>query len=440
MTNQNNGVEMEEQVIDLRSYLKVLRKRRLLIALVTLLAVVTSGVLSFFVLPPVYEAKSVLLVTQAADKQQAITQKDDLNSVVSAISRIPLLTMNTYVGQVKSEVLMQRVIDKLRLEERNYTTPSLSKQIKATAAKDSNLIEVTVSNSDSRLAADIANTLSREFLELISEKNQEQMERSVEFMKNQNSATEKDLEKASEELKKFDSEPRGVTYLQQELTAKSQDLNKYQSELTRAQIEFRQLNAAGNRLEETLATTPKTIAVQKYDPVQGKVMPSEEVNTAYTSLAEKLNDNKAALAEKEAQVAGTEEVLLTLKVQIDQLQAELTGKKTTQDRLMAEFKRLDDTRKLLADKTTQTQIARSIDLGSTSLVIYSPASAAVDPVKPKKKLNMAIAFILGLIASVLMAFVLEFMDNTIKTQEDVAQHLNLPVLGLIPLADIRAKK
>jgi len=440
LTNQNNGVEMEEQVIDLRSYLKVLRKRRLLIAMVTLLAVVTSGVLSFFILPPVYEAKSVLLVTQAADKQQAVTQKDDLNSVVSAVSRIPLLTMNTYVGQVKSEVLMQRVIDKLRLEERSYTTPSLSKQIKATAAKDSNLIEVTVSNSDSRLAADIANTLSREFLELISEKNQEQMERSVKFMKDQNGATEKDLEKASEELKQFDSEPRGVTYLQQELAAKSQDLNKYQSELTRAQIEFRQLNAAGSRLEETLATTPKTIAVQKYDAVQGKVMPSEEVNTAYTSLAEKLNDNKAALAEKEAQVAGTEEVLLTLKDQIDQLQAELTGKKTTQDRLMAEFTRLDDTRKLLADKTTQTQIARSIDLGSTSLVIYSPASAAVDPVKPKKKLNMAIAFILGLIASVLMAFVLEFMDNTIKTQEDVAQHLNLPVLGLIPLADIRAKK
>lgn len=440
MSNQNNIPETDEQVIDLRVYLKVLKKRRALIALVTLLALLTSGILSFFVLPPVYEAKTLLLVTQATDKQQMVSQQNDLNSIVNTISRIPVLTMNTYVGQVKSEALMQRVIEKLKLAERNYTTRSLAQQIKATAAKDSNLIEVTVSNTDPGLAADIANTLSREFLELISEKNQEQMERSVKFIQDQKGVTEKELEKAVEELKKFDSEPRGVTYLQQELAAKSQDLNKFQSELTRAEIELQQLAAAKARLEESLAATPKTISVQKYEQFQGKVVSSEEINPAYTSLAEKLNDRNAALAEKEAQVAGTRGVMTSLKEQIDQLQAELTDKKTKQDRLLADVKRLDDTRKLLADKTTQTQIARSIDLGSTSLVVVSPAMAPAEPVKPKKKLNMAVALVLGLMAAVALAFVLEFLDNTIKTPEDVAQHLELPVLGMIPLADIRARK
>jgi len=440
LNDNNNTPETDEQVIDLRVYLKTLKKRRVLIAVITLLAVLTSAVLSFFVLPPVYEAKTLLLVTQATDKQQVTGQQGDLNSIVSTISRIPVLTMNTYVGQAKSEAIMQRVIDELRLAERNYTAPSLAKQIKATAAKDSNLIEVTVSNTDPALAADIANTMSREFLKLISEKNQEQMERSVKFMQDQTNTTEKELDKAVEELKKFDSEPRGVAFLQQELAAKSQDLNKYQSEFTRAEVELQQIAAARARFEESLASTPKTISVQKYDQIQGRVVSSEEINPTYTSLVEKLNEKLAAQAEKEAQVTGTQVVLAALNQQIDQVQAELTDKKTKQDRLQAEVKRLEDTRKLLADKTTQTQIARSIDLGSTSVVVFSPAMAPTEPVKPKKKLNIALAFVLGLMASVSLAFLLEFLDNTIKNPEDVAQHLELPVLGMIPLADVRSSE
>lgn len=433
MNNQNAAPDPEEQVIDLRVYLKILRKHRMLITLVTVLSVITSGILSFFVLPPVYESKTLLLITQAAEKQQAVTGQGDLNSLVNSMSRIPVMTMNTYVGEIKSQALMQRVKDKLQL----HSSPG--SQIKATVAKDSNLIEVTVNNNDPQLAADIANTLSSEFLELISEKNQEQMERSVQFMQDQRGVTEKELEKATEELKSFDSQPRGVTFLQQELNAKSQDLNKYQSELTRAEVELQQLVAAKAHLEESLITTPQVINVQKYDQTQGRVVASEEINPAYTSLLEKLNDKSAALAEKEAQVAGTRGVQMTLNVEIDQLQAELTGKKTIQDRLVSEVERLDETRKLLADKSTQTQIARSIDLGNTSVVVISPAMASSSPVKPKKSMNMAVALILGLMASVALALLLEFLDNTIKNPEDVAQHLDLPVLGLIPRADSRSR-
>lgn len=54
------------------------------------------------------------------------------------------------------------------------------------------------------------------------------------------------------------------------------------------------------------------------------------------------------------------------------------------------------------------------------------------PVKPKKALNVAIAFFLGLMASVGLTFVLEYMDSTIKSEEDVNRYLDLPVIGIIP--------
>lgn len=56
---------------------------------------------------------------------------------------------------------------------------------------------------------------------------------------------------------------------------------------------------------------------------------------------------------------------------------------------------------------------------------------APTPVKPNKKLNIAIAFFLGLMVSVGISFLLEYMDSTVKTSEDVKRYLDLPVLGVI---------
>ncbi len=58
------------------------------------------------------------------------------------------------------------------------------------------------------------------------------------------------------------------------------------------------------------------------------------------------------------------------------------------------------------------------------------------PVNVKTALNTAIAMILGLMMGVFTAFVLEYMDNTIKTETDVQKYLDLPVLGLIPDHDM----
>jgi capsular polysaccharide biosynthesis protein len=434
----NQNPEFAEEVIDLRQYLKVLGKWRRVIALGTLLAVLTAAVLSFFILPPVYEAQTLLLVVQATDKQQVTpNQQGGLEDVVGTISRLPVLTMNTYLGQLKSEVLLQRVIDKLKLDPDLYTPQTLADMIKATVVKDSNLIDVRVQNNDPVLAARIANTLSREYLQLISEKNAEQMTRSVSFLKEQREATEKELEKAVEALKKFQAQPRGVAVLEQEFKKKSEDLAGYESQLKMAGVELEQLSAGVARLEQELASTPELVSVEKLDPDTGKIVNVQDVNPVYVSVSQRLSEKRAALAEKQAQVQGLKGVVNSLRTELDRLQAELTGKKVQQDKLQGEVDRLKQTVETLAQKTTETQIARSIDLGDTSVIVVSEASVPSHPVKPKKKLNIAVAFVVGLLASTALAFVLEHLDYTIKTPEDVARHLELPVLGVIPLAERR---
>ena len=54
------------------------------------------------------------------------------------------------------------------------------------------------------------------------------------------------------------------------------------------------------------------------------------------------------------------------------------------------------------------------------------------PVSPNKKMNIAIAFLLGLMVSVGLSFLIEFMDNTFKTKEQIENILDLPAIGVIP--------
>ena len=54
------------------------------------------------------------------------------------------------------------------------------------------------------------------------------------------------------------------------------------------------------------------------------------------------------------------------------------------------------------------------------------------PISPNKKMNIAIAFLLGLMVSVGLALLLEFLDNTFKTKDQLERELDIPVLGVIP--------
>lgn len=65
--------------------------------------------------------------------------------------------------------------------------------------------------------------------------------------------------------------------------------------------------------------------------------------------------------------------------------------------------------------------------------VIDKAEVPINPVKPRPMMNMAIAGVLGIMISVLLVFLLEYMDNTIKTPSDVERYLDLPVIGTIPM-------
>ncbi len=426
---------MESDVIDLRQIFEVLKKWQRVIMIITLLAVFTSAIMSYFVMDPVYEAKSMLLVTMPAANQQSVNlqNQNNLESVINTMSRLPLMTMNTYVSQLTSDTMYQRVVDRLKLDEQGYTAKNLAGMVKAEVAKDSNIIQLKVQHTDPRLATDVTNALGEEYLKYLSERNQQQMTRSTDFLQEQKAETDKKLNELLEQYRVFNANAQSVEYLQKQFASVTDDLNKYQTSVDMANMEARQLEAGVSSLNAKLASTPETVTVNKASQDGTGTFASEEMNPVYISLAEKLNEKEAELAEKTASLNAMNATIERLRLQLESLQSTLSAKQIVQQQMQNEITRLEATQNMLAEKITQTQIAKSMDMGETSINIASPALVPANPVKPNKQMNIAVALVLGLMVAVGLVFVLEFMDNTIKSPDDVQKHLGLAVVGSIPV-------
>lgn len=89
--------------------------------------------------------------------------------------------------------------------------------------------------------------------------------------------------------------------------------------------------------------------------------------------------------------------------------------------------------KEIIDSITDEFIESSTELiPNGNVKIVEEVKIPENPVSPNKKMYVAIAFLLGLVISVGLSFLLEFMNNTINTKEQLEQILGIPVIGAIP--------
>ncbi|MES9772178.1 Wzz/FepE/Etk N-terminal domain-containing protein [Priestia megaterium] len=140
-----------EETISLRELFQVLRKRLWLIVLITIIAATVSAVISFFVLTPVYESKTQILVNQAKSDEQ-LYNPQTVQTNVQLIS--------TYNDIIKSPAILDKVIKELKLDK---SAQSLSGQIQVTNAQDSQVAQIVVQDTSAKRATEIANTTASVF-------------------------------------------------------------------------------------------------------------------------------------------------------------------------------------------------------------------------------------------------------------------------------------
>jgi capsular polysaccharide biosynthesis protein len=140
-----------EETISLRELFYTLRKRIWLIISIAVVATLASGIISFYVLTPIYSSSTQLLVNQ---------EKSDQPMYNVGEIQTNLQLINTYNVIIKSPAILDLVANELDMD---LTSEQLNEKITVGSEKDSQVLSISVQDADPQMATDIANTTAKVF-------------------------------------------------------------------------------------------------------------------------------------------------------------------------------------------------------------------------------------------------------------------------------------
>ncbi len=439
----DNALQPVSEGLDLRQILGVLGKWRWLIALVTGVSVLTSGFLSFFVLPRIYSGTATLDVSYAAPTQNQGAQQSNpqgLQGVIQSVATLPQNTLETYQWQVTNPVVLDATSKALAALGVSLTPAQLSTTIKTSLVANTNLISVSATDTNPVVAAQIVNTLTAQYLKTVQAQNHAKLTQAAGFLQDQAQSVQRQLATATAALTKAEggAGSSGSTALKSD----QQELATLQGQLTQAQVQLSAAQAGLTALRQQRQAVPPTLTtvVTRAPAASGGASGAQaggatsttEPNPTYQGLVQQEAAQQVTVAQDQATVQALRQAVAGLNSGIQALSNKAHDSQAGIQALQTQVDELTQTYQTLEQNLTQAQVADSMSLGGTVVTLAAPAVVPIKPIKPNKKLNLALALVLGLLVSVGLVFLLEQFDNTIKTPDDVQGLTNLPTLAVIP--------
>ena len=456
----------------------ILRRHVLLIIFVTLLGFCLGGGAWYGLrrFLPSYSAEALVQVLPPVEDDptkinQTQTHKDNLYN--------HRVTMANLIKQQKAyqDLLQLDTIRKTAWFQKFDNEPDaikyLMKYLTAYPHRDADFVSVSMNCGNAKEAADIANTMAELFVS--SQRNQTKGDiddKLAEYVRQQeNIQGDMDaINKAMEDVRNR----WGVTFIMGEGSRVINDptvvkLNSLQQDESKLLMQVSQMDAmirnlerlasveiSDNQIQQAIQAHPmiqrleEQISMQKAT-LEGKSQrfgPNHRVirqaQTLLQDLETQLIEQKRKVAEqdRQAKLKNARDALLTLQQSLETLQKqreEAEKNKEDSDRARVEFERLDV--KLKERQEALATIKRQIDTWrikrdapDSSKVLLK--AAALPPLKMTAARHPLLWFplglILGLATSVTLAFLIELMNDLVRTASDVSRYLRLPLLGIIP--------
>lgn len=158
------------------------------------------------------------------------------------------------------------------------------------------------------------------------------------------------------------------------------------------------------------------------------------MSTRLVDLQTRQSDLLKKYTEQHPEVQRIKQQIESIESQMQQLPA---GEMESA-RLMRELKINEELYTLLSKRFKESQISEADRVQSAFIV--TPAIEPSSPTKPNKALNLLVGIIIGIFLGFISALLVENMDTSIGTIEDVEKYLNIPVVGIIPHVDPHQKQ
>jgi len=438
-----------------RQIFNAIRARYLVVLLVTVATIAAVvGVSMHF--PKQYTATTSLVV--------------DMRSPEPMASLLMAGSLATQVSIVESDRVARKAVELLKLNENPLVRERWAKEAKGkvdvvtwAAARlggglkvkpvDGSIIEITYKAGDPAFAAAAANAFAQAYTDTLVALKAGPASQYARWFGDQAKTMRADLEKAQARLSSYQRKT-GILVTDERMDAETARLNDLNTQLAKIEGETadarsrQQIGSAAAALPGTGRTLGGTVIQQLRTQIDEKEVElrNASVNLGinhpkYRALQAQLDELKQKLNAETQHVTRSFSVAKTvslrteadLRAAIAAQKRKLLGLKSTRDKLDV-LKRDVDTAQAAYEAVTRrlTQTDLESRATDTNVTVLSPAVAPLDPSFPKPLRVMAlIGVVLGMVAGVGCAILLELVDRRIRNVEDLSVMLQLPVLGVI---------
>ena len=144
--------EMEEQVISISEIFEALKKRWILIVSITLVATLISGILSFFVIKPTYEASTKVFVGKEESSLEGYNTND-----IQMYQKL----LQTYAETIKTNEVIQAAINNTNAD---LSVKDVKDSLTVTSIADKQILQIKYKNNDPEVAKSILENITNEFV------------------------------------------------------------------------------------------------------------------------------------------------------------------------------------------------------------------------------------------------------------------------------------
>ncbi|HEY6554818.1 MAG TPA: polysaccharide biosynthesis tyrosine autokinase [Vicinamibacteria bacterium] len=455
----NPSLSGSEREMDVRYYLELLYRGRVLIVACALVAA-GLGLVVGFMQTPQFQSGVMLQIEPPTPTFMTVT--DALLSGTGGYWQNADF-YNTQWKVLRSKSLGEKVVDKLKLKDRPPFKDSLDpgglfmSHVRIDPVPESRLVVVNVTHTEPKEAALWANTLAEAYIDQSIELRVDSAKKAYQWLQERLSATQASMREAQDRLFK--------SYQSQDLFVPEGSVSAVTSSITRLNDDF--ITAQARRI--TIEAALKQVADMRQSGQSLDAVPqvaSDGVVAGFNGqiasltvdlsrLAEKFKEGHPEVQKVQAQIAQVKkakdaraiEIVSGLQAEFQQLRkregelrsaidgqksqaAQQSRKATELDTLKKEADSAKGLYEVLLQKLNETDIAASIR--SNNATVVEKAAAPLSPVRPQKRKIAAIALLIGLGLGVGLVLGRDYLDNTLRDPEEVERYLHLDLLAAVP--------
>ena len=473
LTRYPSGVYPEELLeqsggLDLKEFITVLSRRKKIIILTTILTTLLALIITFL-MQPTYRATSTLKIERYA-------VDSNVNILNAESSRSDRDFFETQIQLIQSRTLARQVINKLNITEKKPKNGIKTKIKKLLGFKEeskgnnadqiellflkklivkpinnSQLLSISYDSSDPVLAADINNAIADTFVRQNLERRFETASDFKSYVTRNLEATRKSLEVAESNLNTYAIENNIVQDSEGQSTS-IHTLKKYAEDLIIAENDRIEAEATYKLALKAIKDSTTSISTINDPYILSLKKAAARLETQYQKLkykrtrsARNLRKRIDSLREQistegssinsalHASFLAAQEKETMLRTKFENLQTnslKLQSKNAKYNRL----KRIVEINQLAYEKQLEQLMAVNIagKIGTNNISIIDKASIPSRKLKPSLKTNLVLGLLLGLLLGMGIAFLREFVDDSIKNSNTLEKLSGLPVLSQLP--------